>query len=421
MTGNDIVAKFGIGNDFFDFVEKNKDEDTTKLLLSKKNKNLNFDLKFATLQIKCRKRIAKKLPEIASCKKFIFPTLLSTEQCTGQTVAQFHASLFEHMANVLDLTAGLGIDDFYIADKAGCVTSVEADPLVAAALQYNMSAYKRNITVVNDDARNYIKTLSASASRFDAVFIDPARRDENSRRTYGLKDCEPNVLQMIGDIKQTTDTLFIKASPMLDIAQVIIEIPEITKIWIVGVNNECKELLLRADFKANRPTTETDIEINTLNFEAPHSCQMLRLPHRNMISQQAIKYCDGNILPYIYEPNCCIMKARAFNELSTRYDNLLKLSENSHLFTADKFYEDFPGRIFQVVETIPFKDKFIKRLNKKYPKANISTRNFILSANDVKNRLKIQDGGNIYIFATSTQNQENILIVTQKPTHQQCN
>ena len=112
MTGNDIVAKFGIGNDFFDFVEKNKDEDTTKLLLSKKNKNLNFDLKFATLQIKCRKRIAKKLPEIASCKKFIFPTLLSTEQCTGQTVAQFHASLFEHMANVLDLTAGFCFDVF---------------------------------------------------------------------------------------------------------------------------------------------------------------------------------------------------------------------------------------------------------------------------------------------------------------------
>ena len=134
----DIVTEYGIGPDFFEYIESHKSCDTAKLLLASKKPGPAFDLKFAILQIECRKRISRKVPELAGMPHFIFPSALSTEQCTCQPVAQFHASLLDGCANVLDLTAGLGIDDYYIAGKTGHLTAVEKNPLTASALKYNM-------------------------------------------------------------------------------------------------------------------------------------------------------------------------------------------------------------------------------------------------------------------------------------------
>ena len=406
----DITATYGINDAFFDFIDKHSTCDTAKLLLSKSNNATDFDLKFAVMQIHCRQRITKKLPQIVRLKHFLFPSALATEQCTCQVVAQFHSTLFEGMHSVADLTAGLGIDDYYIAQQVKTLTSVEITQLLATTLRHNMGLYRPNVTVVNADASTWLGQAIANGLRFDAVFIDPARRGENDRRIYSLTDCQPNVLQLLDPIKHITDTLFIKASPMYDVAQCISEVPGITHIWIVAVNNECKELLLRTSLDANS-NLEKKVTINTLNFENEDSPQSLTLsiPRSNT---PPIKYCD-RILTFLYEPNCCIMKAQAFNELTAIYDQLLKLSVNTHLFTADTAYTDFPGRSFKVIETIPFKSSCIKQVRAKYPKANISTRNFRLSAQELKKKLKIDDGGDIYIFAT-TSGSDNLLVITKK-------
>lgn len=407
----DIISEYGINDDFFEYVESHINCDTSKLLFSKKGQNLTFDLKFAALQIECRKRIARKVPEITALKHFIFPTSLSTEQCTCQEVAQFHATLFKGAGSILDLTAGLGIDDFYISKEVEQLTSVELSPLLAAALQHNMQRYRSNVTVANDDATNYLHQSIAANRRFDAVFIDPARRGQNDKRIYGLSDCEPDVTQMLDLIKAVTDNLYIKASPMLDLSQLVATIPHITDIHVIGVNNECKELLLHLDFTSAPQGRQ--VAINTINFENNSANpQVLCLTFRS--SQNAsVEYADS-ILQYIYEPNCCIMKSAAFAELSCKYDKLLKLGANTHLFTSDSLYQDFPGRAFKVTDTMSFKSKLIKNLSKRYPQANISTRNFLLPAQALRQRLKIKDGGDTYIFATTLLDKEQILVIAQK-------
>lgn len=409
----DIVAEYNINSDFFDYIETYINCDTTKLLLSKKERNNTFDIKFAILQIECKKRVAKKIPEIAALKYFLYPSALSTEQCTSQIVAQFHASLLSNTENILDLTAGLGIDDYYIADKTHNLTAIEKNVLTAAALLHNMNIYRKNITVINNDACVYLESAIKSKLHFDAVFIDPARRGKMNERTYELADCEPDVLQILNMIKEISDTLYIKASPMLDITQLLSTVPHLSGIYVIGVDNECKELLLHLNLKS-RPIHSDDITISTLNFDnKSYAPQTLSFNFREC-RHFTVNYNTGDILQYLYDPNCCIMKSGAFPVIAKKYPQLLKLGKNAHLFTCDTFFPEFPGRLFNVIETIPFKEKYIKQLYKRYPKANIATRNFKIAAHEIKKKLKIQDGGDIYIFATTVQNKEQVLIITHK-------
>lgn len=408
----DIVTEYGIGPDFFEYIESHKSCDTAKLLLASKKPCPAFDLKFAILQIECRKRISRKVPELAGMPHFIFPSALSTEQCTCQPVAQFHASLLDGCANVLDLTAGLGIDDYYIAGKTGHLTAVEKNPLTASALKYNMAMYRPGMTVVNDDAASYLASVIASHARFDAVFIDPARRDGQDKRTYGLSDCEPDVMQMLDGIREITDTLYIKASPMLDITLLTTTVPHLAAIHIVGVDNECKELLLKLDFKTTGQEGGGTC-VNTLNFETGSDAPQQLAFNTEEQKTFAVNY-GSEVLAYLYEPNCCIMKGGAFPALAKACPGLLKLGQNTHLFTSAEPRYGFPGRAFRVVETIPFKDKHIKQLHKQYPKANISTRNFRLPAHEVKKKLRIADGGDTYIFATTLPGDRQVLVITNK-------
>lgn len=405
----DITAEYGIGDEFFNYIDQHIDSDTTRLLLSAKD--CKFDLKFAILQIECRKQIAKKVPALAALKHFIYPTSLSTEQCTCQVVAKFHASLLSWASEILDLTAGLGIDDYYIAAEVKYLTSVEKSPIIAAALRHNMTEYRSNITVVNDDACHYIANAAATARHFDAIFIDPARRDKLDRRTYGLQDCEPDVMAMLDHMKSISRKLYIKASPMLDITQLAHSVPHLVSIYVVGVDNECKEVLLCLDF--NAPALNTDVAIKTINFEnSGESCQELDFSY-NDARELPVSY-NTDVLSYIYEPNCCIMKSGAFPIVSREFPQLFKLGPSTHMFTSETLYNDFPGRKFSVIETIPFKERYIKQLAKRYPKANISTRNFKLKPQEIKKKLKIQDGGDIYIFAVTLQDKEQNLIITRK-------
>lgn len=393
-----------INAEFYDFIKKNENADINKLRL-KKYSEASFDVQLAITQIECRKKIKRKLPEIYSSPRFIFPSILATEQCTCEIIAKLHAEIIGQLNSMLDMTSGLGIDDYYISKKVKHLTAIELNQDTADTLKYNMGIYAKNITVLDCNSVEYIENC---AKNFDVIFIDPARRGDNNSRLFGIKDCEPNIIPIIPHIKKIADTLYVKASPMIDLTESLRELPNVTDVWIVSLKNECKELFFKINFKGNSSSTN----IHCLNYVSEGLCQEL-----NYIFEDGIESLDSyseQIKKYLYEPNASLMKAHAFNVISDKYPKMAKLATNSHLFTSDTLYPTFPGRIFNVVSSFPFKDKIIKKELKGTQQINVSVRNFKLSAEQLKQRLKLKDGGDKYLFGTTTYSEEMIIIICVK-------
>ncbi len=398
------IAGHQVDEAMFSYIAQNIDADTCKLLL-KAEPELSFDKSFAVLQIECRRKACDKIPELLANARFLFPKAISAEQCTHEAVAQFHASLFNESDSVLDMTMGLGVDDYYIARRAKALTAIELDPLIAAVGDYNFSFLASNVTVKQGDSGEFLKILGDQ--RFDAIFIDPARRDGSGKRLYGLADCCPNVLSLLPLIKQHCSRLFIKASPMIDVTQSMRDLGDcLAHVWAVSVKNECKELFFMMDFSDGSP----DVILHALNF-AGGSWQEFSTASVLGNSSQ----CIDSILPgqYLYEPNSSVMKLGCYSAVEDAFD-VRQVAQNSHLMVSDKRVDDFPGRRFLVAEVIPFKGKEIKQLGKRFAKMNIATRNFRLSAEQLKKRLGVNDGGDIYMFATTLGSGEQILAICEK-------
>ena len=390
--------------EYIEFIDKNLNADVNALRL-KNYSNITFDVKFAILQIECKNRIKKKLPELFANSSFLFPSTLSTEQCTAQQIAQFHASLLKDSDSVLDMTAGLCIDTYYISSKVKNVTAIEINEATANISAFNMSNLTDNVHVICDDCVKYIHDCK---ERFEAVFIDPARRGDNNTRLFGLADCLPNAIELMPQIAKITNNLYIKASSMIDISQSIRALQfKTSDIWVVGVNNECKELLLKVDFTLTSPITPN---IHTINFEQNHTQSLSKSFTTNTISTQCKQ---PAVNQYIYEPNRCIMKAQIFDVLETHY-HVSQINRNSHLFISEDYISNFPGRKFRIIEITPFKSKEIKTLKNKHPQINVSVRNFKLSAEELKKKLKVKDGGDLYLFGTTDYENNAILIICEK-------
>lgn len=389
---------------FQEFIKENINSDTNKLRL-KKFKECSFDVKFAILQIECKNRIKKKLPEIYQSNSFFFPNILSTEQCTAQEIAQFHAKLLSSQDTVLDMTAGLCIDTYYISKSVKHVTAFEINKETALIADFNMKYHTDNVIVLCQDSTEFMQTCS---QQYDVIFIDPARRDNNNKRLFGLSDCKPNIIEQIPILKTIGKTLYIKASPMIDISQSVKDLNNcVSDIWIIGINNECKELLFKVDLKCN---DTVNANIHTINFD---DSEIQTLTKSISTSRQKHNHTLYNNECYLYEPNRCIMKAQIFDTLENTYQ-VSQIQKNSHLFISNEYIPKFPGRKFQIIDIIPFKNNEIKNITKKHPQINVSVRNFKLSADELKKRLKVKDGGNQYLFGTTDNNDNAILIICDK-------
>ncbi len=392
--------------DFKNFINAHISDDVNNLRL--KYANCSSAIKFAILQIECKNRIKKKLPEIYNSSSFLYPNVISTEQCTAQEIAEFHASLFNKNDKVLDLTAGLCIDTYFISKKVRHVTAIELNYEIASISTFNMNNLTDNVTVVHQDCSEYIKN---TPEHFDVIFIDPARRGENNKRLYGMCDCQPNIVEMLPSLTHIADILYIKASPMIDISQSIRELNHyVTDVWVLGINNECKELL----FKVNLSQRKTDTpKIHTINFETS-SGYTQKLSSVNAIDNDTNNlFAPINIGSYLYEPNKCIMKAAIFDSLQATF-NIRCIQHNSHLFVGTNLISDFPGRRFAISDIIPFKSKNLKNFKNIYPRINVSVRNFKMSADELKKKLKVNDGGDKYLFGTTDKDNNMILIICDK-------
>lgn len=380
------------------YVVANAGADTLKLML-KSEPDLPFDKRFAVMQIECRKKAKNKIPELLANERFLFPKAISAEQCTHQQVAKFHASLFQPTDSVLDMTMGLGVDSYYISQRVASLKAIELDEEIAVAGAHNYA-----FTVVNADS---VAWLTQTDERFDAVFIDPARRGDSGARLYGLADCAPDVLGILPTIKAHAKRLYIKASPMIDVTQSMRDLaPHLTDVWAVSVKNECKELFFEVDFGVEC----ADVQLHALNFEAGGT-QEFAVDSAALAVEGS--YGSPSAGQYLYEPNASVMKIGAFAAL-TRQFPIQQIAKNSHLYYSDDFVADFPGRKFVIDSIIPFSGKEAKAVGKQHKQLNIATRNFRLSPDELKKRLKVRDGGDCYLFATTLANAEQVLLLTRK-------
>ena len=391
-----------LNDNIIKWIEEHRNDDTTKLRLSCRKKDDASSYEFAIMQIECRKKAAKKLHNTLQSHHFIFPTTLSAEQCTSDDLAEFHATLITENETILDMTAGLGIDAFHLAQKAKHVTAIDLNKDVAQALSINAKAHNiTNFTGINADSVEYLKN---STEHFDTIFIDPARRGDGGKRLFALADCQPNIVELIDCVKERCNKLIVKASPMLDATQVLRELPDTTDLYAIGTRQECKEIVVVVDFKNSKssPTLHC-ITINDESTDFSFSIENESLAVSN--------YGEINEGMYLYEPHPSVMKMQPFKFISQHF-NIQKLHQHTHLYASTQIISNFPGDCYKIERIYPFSSRILKEVAKEYPRANVAVRNFILSAEELRKRLKIKDDNKYRLYGVTSSNDDRLLIIS---------
>lgn len=410
------------------FIREHAADDLTRLLLSA-SRYPEIDVPEAVRQIAARRQIRDKLPSWYANDALYFPARTAAEQCSSEPTAHYKAALIPCGATLCDLTGGLGIDTYYFSRRAGQVVYMERFPAYAEAARHNFACLGAgNIRVIEGDSTALCETVEG----IDVFYIDPARRGEGNRRVFALADCEPDLTRLLPRLLDKAPTVLAKLSPMADLRLTLDLLPGTTAVHILSVRNECKELVFRIDREAAKdgrsgktadPSAGHDAaahpdapasspQITCVNFTASgkQETYAFTLPEE----AAALAPPATAVAAYLYEPNASILKAGAFKSIAFRL-HVAKLHASSHLYTSDRLAGDFPGRMFRVEEVIPFHGKSVKNLCRALPQANLTVRNFPLSADELRKRLKLKEGGDTYLFATTLADGEKVLIRCVKP------
>lgn len=368
----------------------NKKISEIALLLSKRS---DLDKDYIINQINGLQKAKNKLPEFYKNADVIYPATISIEQCSSEESATYKSKIIIGKS-LVDLTGGFGIDSFYFSKTIESVTYIEPNiSLFTTAYKNFKTLNANNINPVNKTAEDF---LDSNSHKFDIAYIDPSRRNEN-QKVFMLADCIPSIVDLQDDIFKIAPQIIVKTSPILDIKQSIKELKTVSEIWVVSLNNECKEVL----YLLNQNST-SEIKINTVNLGNQNQDFSFTFNEEEIAN---IEHSDP--LNYLYEPNASILKAGAFKSICSKY-GVKKIAPNTHLYTSEKLIKNFPGRTFKIEETLPYNPKTFKKLGIK--QANVSCRNFKESVEQVKKKLNIKDGGDTYLFATTDNNGKPILI-----------
>ncbi len=380
-----------------EFVQDNLTEDLTKLIL-KGSPFPDVSIQEIAIQIAGRKNAKKKLPTWYNNPKILYPPNLNLEQTSSETTAAYKADLISGDL-LMDLTGGFGIDDFYFSRRFKKVIHCELNKELSDLASHNFEALGvNNIQTITGDS---LGAISVVEDKIDWIYLDPARRDDYGGKVFLLEQCTPNVPENLKLLFQKADNILIKSSPLLDISSGVSELRKVVEIHIVSVNNEVKELL----WILNRNISNS-IKIKTVNITKSET-QIFE----GFLEESTSTPSYSAPLRYLYEPNPAIMKSKLFDALQVK-TGTFKLHSNSHLFTSEALIQ-FPGRRFEILESIPFNKKSLKRaINQK--KANITTRNFPKSVDQLRKELKIADGGTDYLFFTTDLNNNKIVLVCKK-------
>jgi 16S rRNA G966 N2-methylase RsmD len=360
--------------------------------------NPDVNISFALTQIESRQLAAAKIPSWEQCDDLIFPPRLTIEQCSSENTARYKAGLLSGNT-FADLTGGFGVDFAFIAPNFKKAFYVEQQKNLCEIVQHNWKALGLNsASIENTDCVEYLKKMSP----VDVIFIDPARRSAIGKKTVAIEKAEPNLLEIQNLLLEKASTVLIKLSPMLDITQSLNKLKQVAEVHVVGVDNECKELLFL--LKRQR-TQEPQIHCMNLGTKSENVKISFHYPEEKACS---IKY-TSEIEKYLYEPNVTLLKAGFFKSPTQMYP-VRKLHPDSHLYTSQELVRDFPGRIFKVDGVSSLNKKELKSFLKGIAKANLTVRNFSAGAEELKKRLRIVDGGEIFLFATTLADGKHILV-----------
>lgn len=444
-----------------EFVAMHRNEDVRELALKAKRVE-GLDLPLALDQIAGWQIARKKLPQWASCEGIVYPPHISMEQCSSQFTAQYKSEIAQTLlapaatvrarvsdsgesdnqttksepqlsnsgesdncevemclrmsdspesdtlverSSMVDLTGGFGVDFSYLARGFSQATYVERQRHLCDLAEHNMAALGLDqARIVCDDGVEYLRQMDP----VDFIYLDPARRDEHGSRTYAIEDCTPNVLELRDLLLAKSQCTLVKLSPMLDWRKAVADFDEtVREVHIVATGNECKELLLVLSQQVHEePSAPRVFCVNDnqrIDYDSAAYTQGLRI--------------GGKPLPeaknYLYEPNASIMKAGCFDLVEERF-GVAQVGPSSHLFVSATPVADFPGRGFAIEAIGGMNKKDIKRLLNGTKQANIAVRNFPLTAPQLRKKLKLADGGPVYLFGTTMQGCDHVLLRTSK-------
>jgi len=389
---NKDILKSGVQN----FISEYYATDSLSVLL-KKPQFEGISQKELVIQLEGKNKSRLKLPSWFKTLGIYYPKKINIEQTSSEITAAYKSELVNGKS-LVDITGGFGVDSYYFSKKIVQVFHCEIDENLAEIAAHNFTILGTKNSISH--AQNGIDFLAQSDTKFDWVFADPSRRDSAQKRVFKLADCSPNIPEHLDVLFSKTNRVLIKTAPLLDISLGIAELQHVKAIHVVAVNNEVKELLwvLEKDF-SDAPT------LTAVNLETSQQ------PFSFLLSEEKKAIADlGEPLRYLYEPNAAILKAGAFKTVGNRY-GLKKLHEHSHLYTSDTLV-NFPGRIFKIETVLPYNKKALKLYVGS--KANVTTRNFSESVASIRQKYKLKDGGDRYLFFTTCTNSERLVLVTKK-------
>lgn len=441
--------------DTWDFIRKHAQDDVRKLAL-KRPTNPNVDLKEALVQIEGYQTARKKLPLWAENPQLVYPPRISMEQCSSETTALYKQQVVRRLLQGLsgplsmaDMTGGFGIDFSYLAPLFDRAYYIEQQEILCRIAQHNLKVLGlKQAEVLHGDG---VERMPEQAP-LTLVFIDPARRDQQGKKTVALSDCTPDLSAIQERIRSCSRFCMAKLSPMLDIHQALQELKGVSEVHVVSVDNECKELLLilasgetenTTGFATAEKRQETDDNLASATEKAEEvAANKLEDASTTSISKQSnvkkpaeTRICCINLQKgeqqtfeytaqeeasaeavytdqpgaYLYEPNTSLLKAGAYKCLCARF-GVRKLHPNSHLYTSDTPCADFPGRRFRVTGCRTFSKQDLKQIARDIPQANITIRNFPSTVQELRKKLKIKEGGDRYLFATTLKNEQHIIL-----------
>ena len=427
-----------------EFVAMHRNEDVRELALKAKRVE-GLDLPLALDQIAGWQIARKKLPQWASCEGIVYPPHISMEQCSSQFTAQYKSEIAQTLLApaatvrarvsdsaesvmqtaksafqlsdspesdtlvarraMVDLTGGFGVDFSYLARGFSQATYVERQRHLCDLAEHNMAALGLDqARIVCGDGVEYLRQMGP----VDFIYLDPARRDEHGSRTYAIEDCTPNVFELRDLLLSKSQYTLVKLSPMLDWRKAVADFDgTVREVHIVATGNECKELLLvlgqQVHEEPSAPRVFCVNDNQRIDYDSAAYTQGLRI--------------GGKPLPevknYLYEPNASIMKAGCFDLVEERF-GVTQVGPSSHLFVSATPVADFPGRGFAIEAIGGMNKKDIKRLLNGTKQANIAVRNFPLTAPQLRKKLKLADGGPVYLFGTTMQGCDHVLLRTSK-------
>ena len=425
-----------------EFIQEYREKDTRQLALQSACFP-DVDMPYALDQIKGWQTARRKLPTWAACDGIVYPPHLSMEQCSSEPTAQYKLNLamewarrVDHASSMTDLTGGFGVDFSFTSCAFASATYVERNAQLCSMVEHNLPLLGiDNAKVVCADAVDYLSTLDMQTM----IFLDPARRDQHGAKTVILADCTPDVVQLLPQLLKKSRFTMLKLSPMLDWHKAVEDLQgTVREVHIVSVGGECKELLLVLSEEM-----ESELKVFCADLEAGggsggssrssgSSCSSLSSepsspshPSTPSLSASLFVYAPGSSSPapnsklktqnskFLHEPNASIMKAGCFDELAAAY-GVSPVSRNSHLFLSAEPVDGFPGRSFSIERVTTLNKRELRQALAGIEKANIATRNFPVSVAELRKRLKLKDGGDVYIFATTTAEDEHLLLISHK-------